>query len=122
MEQFFFFFLREAPGKKPLEVLIVPRVGDGTPFPEPAAEAMRRKGSYLSPLPPGNDEYLSFLDTFGMERVRGKSRVKNTLSAGSPRAKVPSLRRSGCAGKAVFLIAAIVGAPALFEPKHTRES
>src|SRR5436190_3306526 len=104
MEQFF----TEAAGHK-LEVLIV-LGGDGTI--RTAAEACAEKGSYLIPLPGGTMNMLSRA-LYG--DVAWEVALKNALAA--PSLKVLSGGR--IAGKQ-FLIAAIVGAPALLaEPRES---
>ena len=104
MEQFF----TEAVGHK-LEVLIV-LGGDGTI--RTAAEACAEKGSYLIPLPGGTMNMLSRA-LYG--DVAWEESLENTLAA--PSLKVLSGGR--IAGKQ-FLIAAIVGAPALLaEPRES---
>ena len=104
MEQFF----TEAAGHK-LEVLIV-LGGDGTI--RTAAEACAEKGPYLIPLPGGTMNMLSRA-LYG--DVAWEETLKNTLTA--PSLKVLSGGR--IAGKQ-FLIAAIVGAPALLaEPRES---
>ncbi len=98
----------EAAGHK-LEVLIV-LGGDGTI--RTAAEACAKKGSYLIPLPGGTMNMLSRA-LYG--DVAWEEALKNTLAA--PSLKVLSGGR--IAGKQ-FLIAAIVGAPALLaEPRES---
>ena len=98
----------EAAGHK-LEVLIV-LGGDGTI--RTAAEACAKKGSYLIPLPGGTTNMLSRA-LYG--DVAWEEALKNTLAA--PSLKVLSGGR--IAGKQ-FLIAAIVGAPALLaEPRES---
>src|SRR5512140_4022749 len=91
----------EAAGQK-LEVLIV-LGGDGTI--RTAAEACAEKGSYLIPLPGGT---MNMLPRALSGDVDWEESLKNTLAA--PSLKVLSGGR--IAGKQ-FLIAAIVGAPAL---------
>src|SRR5258707_5478134 len=104
MEQFF----TEAAGHK-LEVLIV-LGGDGTI--RTAAEVCAEKGPYLIPVPGGTINMLSRA-LYG--DVGWEESLKNTLSA--PSLKVLSGGR--IAGKQ-FLIAAIVGAPALLaEPRES---
>ena len=98
----------EATGEK-LDVLIV-LGGDGTI--RTAAEACAEKGSYLIPLPGGTMNMLSRA-LYG--DVAWEEALKNTLAA--PSIKVLSGGR--IAGKQ-FLIAAIVGAPALLvEPRES---
>jgi len=98
----------EANGEK-LDVLIV-LGGDGTI--RTAAEACAEKGSYLIPLPGGTMNMLSRA-LYG--DVAWEEALKNTLAA--PSIKVLSGGR--IAGKQ-FLIAAIVGAPALLaEPRES---
>ena len=98
----------EAAGQK-LEVLIV--LGrDGTI--RTAAEACAEKGSYLIPLPGGT---MNMLPQALYGDVAWEESLKNTLAA--PSLKVLSGGR--IAGKQ-FLIAAIVGAPALLaEPRES---
>jgi diacylglycerol kinase family enzyme len=104
MEQFF----TEAAGQK-LEVLIV-LGGDGTI--RTAAEACAEKGSYLIPLPGGT---MNMLPRALYGNVSWEEALKNTLAA--PSLKVLSGGR--IAGQQ-FLIAAIVGAPALLvEPRES---
>jgi diacylglycerol kinase family enzyme len=104
MEQFF----TEAAGQK-LEVLIV-LGGDGTI--RTAAEACAEKGSYLIPLPGGT---MNMLPRALYGNVSWEEALKNTLAA--PSLKVLSGGR--IVGKQ-FLIAAIVGAPALLaEPRES---
>jgi diacylglycerol kinase family enzyme len=104
MDQFF----TEAAGQK-LEVLIV-LGGDGTI--RTAAEACAEKGSYLIPLPGGT---MNMLPRALYGNVSWEEALKNTLAA--PSLKVLSGGR--IAGKQ-FLIAAIVGAPALLvEPRES---
>jgi diacylglycerol kinase family enzyme len=104
MEQFF----TEAVGHK-LEVLIV-LGGDGTI--RTAAEACAEKGSYLIPLPGGT---MNMLPRALYGDVAWEESLENTLAA--PSLKVLSGGR--IAGKQ-FLIAAIVGAPALLlEPRES---
>ena len=104
MERFF----AEAAGQK-LEVLIV-LGGDGTI--RTAAEACAEKGSYLIPLPGGT---MNMLPRALYGDVAWEESLKNTLTA--PSIKVLSGGR--IAGKQ-FLIAAIVGAPALLaEPRES---
>jgi diacylglycerol kinase family enzyme len=104
MEQFF----TEAAGHK-LEVLIV-LGGDGTI--RTAAEVCGEKGPYLIPLPGGT---MNMLPRALYGDVAWEESLKNTLAA--PRLKVLSGGR--IAGKQ-FLIAAIVGAPALLaEPRES---
>jgi diacylglycerol kinase family enzyme len=104
MEQFF----TEAVGHK-LEVLIV-LGGDGTI--RTAAEACAEKGSYLIPLPGGT---MNMLPRALYGDVAWEEALENTLAA--PSLKVLSGGR--IAGKQ-FLIAAIVGAPALLvEPRES---
>ena len=92
-----------------LEVLIV-LGGDGTI--RTAAEACTRKGPYLIPLPGGTMNMLSQA-LYG--NVSWEDALKNALSA--PSVKVLSGGR--IAGKQ-FLIAAVVGAPALLaEPRES---
>ena len=98
----------EAAGQK-LEVLIV-LGGDGTI--RTAAEACAEKGSYLIPLPGGT---MNMLPRALYGDVTWEESLKNTLVA--PSLKVLSGGR--IAGKQ-FLIAAIVGAPALLaEPRES---
>ncbi len=98
----------EAAGHK-LEVLIV-LGGDGTI--RTAAEVCAKKGPYLIPLPGGTMNMLSRA-LYG--DVAWEESLKNTLAA--PSLKVLSGGR--IAGKQ-FLIAAIVGAPALLaEPRES---
>ena len=98
----------EAAGQK-LEVLIV-LGGDGTI--RTAAEACAEKGSYLIPLPGGT---MNMLPRALYGDVAWEESLKNTLTA--PSLKVLSGGR--IAGKQ-FLIAAIVGAPALLaEPRES---
>ena len=98
----------EAAGQK-LEVLIV-LGGDGTI--RTAAEACAEKGSYLIPLPGGT---MNMLPRALYGDVAWEESLKNTLAA--PSVKVLSGGR--IAGKQ-FLIAAIVGAPALLaEPRES---
>ena len=98
----------EAAGQK-LEVLIV-LGGDGTI--RTAAEACAEKGSYLIPLPGGT---MNMLPQALYGDVAWEESLKNTLAA--PSLKVLSGGR--IAGKQ-FLIAAIVGAPALLaEPRES---
>jgi diacylglycerol kinase family enzyme len=98
----------EAAGQK-LEVLIV-LGGDGTI--RTAAEACAEKGSYLIPLPGGT---MNMLPRALYGDVAWEESLGNTLAA--PSAKVLSGGR--IAGKQ-FLIAAIVGAPALLaEPRES---
>jgi diacylglycerol kinase family enzyme len=98
----------EAAGQK-LEVLIV-LGGDGTI--RTAAEACAEKGSYLIPLPGGT---MNMLPRALYGDVAWEESLKNTLAA--PSLKVLSGGR--IAGKQ-FLIAAIVGAPALLaEPRES---
>jgi diacylglycerol kinase family enzyme len=104
MEQFF----TEAVGRR-LEVLIV-LGGDGTI--RTAAEACAEKGSYLIPLPGGT---MNMLPRALYGDVAWEESLKNTLAA--PSLKVLSGGR--IAGKQ-FLIAAIIGAPALLvEPRES---
>jgi diacylglycerol kinase family enzyme len=104
MEQFF----TEAAGHK-LEVLVV-LGGDGTI--RTAAEACAEGGAYLIPLPGGTMNMLSRA-LYG--DVLWEDTLENTLTA--PSLKVLSGGR--IAGKQ-FLIAAIVGAPALLvEPRES---
>jgi diacylglycerol kinase family enzyme len=104
MEQFF----TEAVGHK-LEVLIV-LGGDGTI--RTAAEACAEKGSYLIPLPGGT---MNMLPRALYGDVAWEESLENTLAA--PSLKVLSGGR--IAGKQ-FLIAAIMGAPALLlEPRES---
>jgi diacylglycerol kinase family enzyme len=104
MEQFF----TEAAGHK-LEVLVV-LGGDGTI--RTAAEACAEGGAYLIPLPGGTMNMLSRA-LYG--DVLWEDALENTLTA--PSLKVLSGGR--IAGKQ-FLIAAIVGAPALLvEPRES---
>jgi len=101
-------FLAEAAGQK-REVLIV-LGGDGTI--RTAAEACAEKGSYLIPLPGGT---MNMLPRALYGDVAWEESLKNTLAA--PSLKVLSGGR--IAGKQ-FLIAAIVGAPALLvEPRES---
>jgi diacylglycerol kinase family enzyme len=86
-----------------LDVLIV-LGGDGTI--RTAAEACAEKGSYLIPLAGGT---MNMLSRALCGDVAWEESLKNTLTA--PSLKVPSGGR--IAGKQ-FLIAAIVGAPALW--------
>jgi diacylglycerol kinase family enzyme len=103
MEQFF----TEASQK--LEVLIV-LGGDGTI--RTAAEVCAEKGPYLIPLPGGT---MNMLPRALYGDVAWEESLKNTLAA--PSLKVLSGGR--IAGKQ-FLIAAIVGAPALWvEPRES---
>jgi diacylglycerol kinase family enzyme len=104
MEQFF----TEAVGHK-LEVLIV-LGGDGTI--RTAAEACAEKGSYLIPLPGGT---MNMLPRALYGDVAWEETLRNTLTA--PSTKMLSGGR--IAGKQ-FLIAALVGAPALWA--ESRES
>jgi diacylglycerol kinase family enzyme len=98
----------EAAGQK-LEVLIV-LGGDGTI--RTAAETCAEKGSYLIPLPGGT---MNMLPRALYGDVAWEESLKNTLAA--PSLKVLSGGR--IAGKQ-FLIAAIVGAPALLaEPRES---
>ena len=98
----------EAAGQK-LEVLIV-LGGDGTI--RTAAEVCAEKGSYLIPLPGGT---MNMLPRALYGDVAWEESLKNTLAA--PSLKVLSGGR--IAGKQ-FLIAAIVGAPALLvEPRES---
>ena len=98
----------EAAGKK-LEVLIV-LGGDGTI--RTAAEVCAEKGPYLIPLPGGT---MNMLPRALYGDVAWEESLKNTLAA--PSLKVLSGGR--IAGKQ-FLIAAIVGAPALLaEPRES---
>jgi diacylglycerol kinase family enzyme len=98
----------EAAGQK-LEVLIV-LGGDGTI--RTAAEACAEKGSYIIPLPGGT---MNMLPRALYGDVAWEESLKNTLAA--PSLKVLSGGR--IAGKQ-FLIAAIVGAPALLaEPRES---
>ena len=98
----------EAAGQK-LEVLIV-LGGDGTI--RTAAEACAEEGSYLIPLPGGT---MNMLPRALYGDVAWEESLKNTLAA--PSVKVLSGGR--IAGKQ-FLIAAIVGAPALLaEPRES---
>jgi diacylglycerol kinase family enzyme len=98
----------EATGQN-LDVLIV-LGGDGTI--RTAAEACAEKGSYLIPLPGGT---MNMLPRALYGDVAWEEALKNTLTA--PSAKVLSGGR--IAGKQ-FLIAAIVGAPALLaEPRES---
>ncbi len=98
----------EAAGQK-LEVLIV-LGGDGTI--RTAAEACAEKGPYLIPLPGGT---MNMLPRALYGDVAWEESLKNTLAA--PSLKVLSGGR--IAGKQ-FLIAAIVGAPALLaEPRES---
>jgi diacylglycerol kinase family enzyme len=98
----------EAAGQK-LEVLIV-LGGDGTI--RTAAEACAEEGSYLIPLPGGT---MNMLPRALYGDVTWEEALKNTLTA--PSLKVLSGGR--IAGKQ-FLIAAIVGAPALLaEPRES---
>jgi diacylglycerol kinase family enzyme len=98
----------EAAGQK-LEVLIV-LGGDGTI--RTAAEACAEEGSYLIPLPGGT---MNMLPRALYGDVAWEESLKNTLAA--PSLKVLSGGR--IAGKQ-FLIAAIVGAPALLtEPRES---
>src|SRR5512132_3296221 len=98
----------EAAGQK-LEVLIV-LGGDGTI--RTAAEACAEKGSYLIPLPGGT---MNMLPRALYGDVAWEETLRNTLTA--PSAKMLSGGR--IAGKQ-FLIAALVGAPALWA--ESRES
>jgi diacylglycerol kinase family enzyme len=98
----------EATGQN-LEVLIV-LAGDGTI--RTAAEVCAEKGSYLIPLPGGT---MNMLPRALYGNVAWEEALKNTLAA--PSLKVLSGGR--IAGKQ-FLIAAIVGAPALLvEPRES---
>ena len=98
----------EATGQN-LDVLIV-LAGDGTI--RTAAEACAEKGSYLIPLPGGT---MNMLPRALYGDVAWEESLKNTLAA--PSLKVLSGGR--IAGKQ-FLIAAIVGAPALLvEPRES---
>jgi len=98
----------EAAGQK-LEVLIV-LGGDGTI--RTAAETCAEKGSYLIPLPGGT---MNMLPRALYGDVAWEESLKNTLAA--PSLKVLSGGR--IAGRQ-FLIAAIVGAPALLaEPRES---
>ena len=98
----------EATGQN-LDVLIV-LGGDGTI--RTAAEACAEKGSYLIPLPGGT---MNMLPRALYGDVAWEESLKNTLAA--PSLKVLSGGR--IAGKQ-FLIAAIVGAPALLvEPRES---
>jgi len=98
----------EAAGQK-LEVLIV-LGGDGTI--RTAAETCAEKGSYLIPLPGGT---MNMLPRALYRDVAWEESLKNTLAA--PSLKVLSGGR--IAGKQ-FLIAAIMGAPALLaEPRES---
>ena len=98
----------EAAGQK-LEVLIV-LGGDGTI--RTAAETCAEKGSYLIPLPGGT---MNMLPRALYGDVAWEESLKNTLAA--PSLKVLSGGR--IAGKQ-FLIAAIMGAPALLaEPRES---
>ena len=98
----------EATGQN-LDVLIV-LAGDGTI--RTAAEACAEKGSYLIPLPGGT---MNMLPRALYGDVTWEEALKNTLAA--PSLKVLSGGR--IAGKQ-FLIAAIVGAPALLvEPRES---
>ena len=98
----------EATGQK-LEVLIV-LGGDGTI--RTAAEVCAEKGPYLIPLPGGT---MNMLPRALYGDVAWEESLKNTLAA--PSLKVLSGGR--IAGKQ-FLIAAIVGAPALLvEPRES---
>jgi diacylglycerol kinase family enzyme len=98
----------EATGQN-LDVLIV-LAGDGTI--RTAAEACAEKGSYLIPLPGGT---MNMLPRALYGDVAWEEALKNTLAA--PSLKVLSGGR--IAGKQ-FLIAAIVGAPALLvEPRES---
>ena len=98
----------EAAGQK-LEVLIV-LGGDGTI--RTAAEACAEEGSYLIPLPGGT---MNMLPRALYGDVTWEEALQNTLTA--PSLKVLSGGR--IAGKQ-FLIAAIVGAPALLaEPRES---
>jgi diacylglycerol kinase family enzyme len=98
----------EAAGQE-LEVLMV-LGGDGTI--RTAAEACAEKGSYLIPLPGGT---MNMLPRALYGDVAWEESLKNTLAA--PSLKVLSGGR--IAGKQ-FLIAAIVGAPALLaEPRES---
>ena len=98
----------EAAGQK-LEVLIV-LGGDGTI--RTAAEACAEKGSYLIPLPGGT---MNMLPRALYGDVAWEESLKNTLAA--PSLKVLSGGR--IAGRQ-FLIAAIMGAPALLaEPRES---
>jgi len=100
--------LVEATGQN-LDVLIV-LGGDGTI--RTAAEACAEKGSYLIPLPGGT---MNMLPRALYGDVTWEEALKNTLTA--PSLKVLSGGR--IAGKQ-FLIAAIVGAPALLvEPRES---
>jgi len=99
----------EAAGHK-LEVLVV-LGGDGTI--RTAAEVYAEKGPYLIPLPGGNDEYAP--SSIVWRRGLGRS-AQNTLAAPSVKS---ALREVGSPAKQ-FLIAAIVGAPALLaEPRES---
>jgi diacylglycerol kinase family enzyme len=95
--------------RQKLEVLIV-LGGDGTI--RTAAEACAEKGSYIIPLPGGT---MNMLPRALYGDVAWEESLKNTLAA--PSLKVLSGGR--IAGKQ-FLIAAIVGAPALLaEPRES---
>jgi diacylglycerol kinase family enzyme len=101
-------FFAEAAGQK-LEVLIV-LGGDGTI--RTAAEVCAEKGPYLIPLPGGT---MNMLPRALYGDVAWEESLENTLAA--PSLKVLSGGR--IAGKQ-FLIAAIVGAPALLvEPRES---
>jgi diacylglycerol kinase family enzyme len=98
----------EADGQK-LEVLIV-LGGDGTI--RTAAEACAERGSYLIPLPGGT---MNMLPRALYGDVAWEESLKNTLAA--PSLKVLS---GGRIAAKQFLIAAIVGAPALLaEPRES---
>ena len=98
----------EAAGQK-LEVLIV-LGGDGTI--RTAAEVCAEKGPYLIPLPGGT---MNMLPRALYGDVAWEESLKNTLAAPSPKV----LSGGRIAGKQ-FLIAAIVGAPALLtEPRES---
>jgi len=98
----------EATGQN-LDVLIV-LAGDGTI--RTAAEACAEKGSYLIPLPGGT---MNMLPRALYGNVAWEEALKNTLAASS----LKVLSGGRIAGKQ-FLIAAIVGAPALLvEPRES---
>ena len=95
--------------RQKLEVLIV-LGGDGTI--RTAAEACAEKGPYLIPLPGGT---MNMLPRALYGDVAWEESLKNTLTAPSPKV----LSGGRIAGKQ-FLIAAIVGAPALLaEPRES---
>src|SRR5882757_10938382 len=104
MEQFF----AEA-ARQELDIFIV-LGGDGTI--RTAAEACAEKGSYLIPLPGGT---MNMLPRALYGNVSWEEALKNTLAAPS----LTVLSGGRIAGKQ-FLIAAIVGAPALLvEPRES---